>query len=265
MAFGRKKQRKEPSKKLTKHGKRGADKVEGVEKRCRAGSCAYSEVMEASRFRAEATQGTGACSSATWHCRSALYDSFELESFSHKLGRSLAQERLRSDAASSSWQTFGRRSYRAPPVWHSRRHAGTVISCFPSCFPKRTPTIQLGKRKGPSLHGAFHVVAKLARRGCHVIARIPTCTVARIGGQVQTHHHYHHHVHQVTHERAIEGHNNHGNNVHTPLEPKQFVGPPPLFHLDEPTFDLTPHSLNAYLPLHEMEMSHPTPSIKYQP
>ncbi|MCO5573188.1 hypothetical protein L7F22_026955 [Adiantum nelumboides] len=261
MAFGRRRPQKEPSKKkLSKLAKRGAVPAEAGEKRCRAGSCAYTEVS------AEATQGTGACSSACRH--SALYDSFELDSFSHKLGRSLAQERLRPDLASSSSQSSGRRSYRAPPLWHSRRHAGTPISCFPSCFSKRTPTIQLGKRKGPSLHAAFHVVAKLARSGCHLLAGIPTSAPHRcLGGQVQqTHHHYHHHVHQVTVERPLPEHA-HGNKVvNAAQELNPTLGPLPLFHIDEPTFGLSPRALNGYHPLQVMEMDHHhSTSIKYQP
>lgn len=134
---------------------------------CRkAGACAYAAVVEASRFRAEATrrqqrrrpllQREGARSG--WDCDSSLYDSFELNAFSNELGHCLAEE-LRCNEATARAPLLA-----APtPPSMSRRGTGCnpqlkLPTCFPiprnilpSCFGGERPRpIQLGKRKKPS-------------------------------------------------------------------------------------------------------------------
>lgn len=296
LAFGRRKHEELPSK-LKKLAKR----EEGA-KTCRAGACPYAAVLEATQFRAEATRkgkakqkGAGAWASSD--CDSSLYDSFELDSFSSKLGHCLAAERLHVDAAhqkSDMAQYSWRQRSHVAPRWHSRRHS---ISCcpftFPSCFPKRTPTIQLGKRKKPSLHHALHVIAKVARRGCHVIAALPACTthgnVQQPQRIPQTQLHYHHHIHQYNVQRpAIEARNCEDGDPDDREEHDRMANEAcdcdcdrsdrdrDWEHIDSrgherslgkaapqlllPTPFLSPHTL-AYLPLQEMD--HHLTSIKY--
>ncbi|KAH7314822.1 hypothetical protein KP509_21G022200 [Ceratopteris richardii] len=272
MVFGRKKRQqhhehvkeKEHTRKKKKmFGKRSAavaisDSGQGMP--CKAGhSCVYPAAAEACLFRAEvaaaateaaAPQGRRSTSrrSSPWDCQSSLYDSFELGSFSQKLGRSLAEERLR----------FGSRRRAPVPTTAQWPPRSRRAACFPSCFPKRTPTIQLGKRKVPSLLSAFHVLGRLARSSCHAITKAPIHPSRLPQAE---YHLYHHHIHHVTtHERPDQ--ELHGDvDCVTGFEESCGYGYRSI-HSEDSAFDLDSRSVD-YLPLQGRDDHHMI-SIKYQ-
>lgn len=271
LAFGRRKL-EEKQCELPSKSRKLAQRAE-CEQTCRAGACGYAAVVEASRFRAEATQKKKSCAAEVLlssDLDTSLYDSFELDTFSSKLGHCLAEERRHAHVARQKSDLAFR--------WHPRRHSSRrrlSISCcagkFPSCFPKRTNTIQLGKRKS-SLQSALHVIAKVARRGCHVIAAIPTCTnhashVEQPKKLQQIHHHYHHHLQHYTLQMPMEAQNHnevsHNSRDDASRAPYEAYGSICNSHYDNPNqHEVIPsiHTL-PYLPLEHLDQHFI--SIKY--
>lgn len=193
------------------------------------GSCNYAAVQEAARFRAEALGGGRPCgeegffdrkmkrsrmassSSGAWDCGSALYDSFELDSFSNQFGRRLVESDDRSHLPLLG--SPRERKQSCLPFLSIPGNIFPISSCFQSsnscaimAFP---PEFLREKMKAAQFRKAFRKLLKTAAAAkfCFNFDCYPRSFIVCENNDdprrpkrkyEHLHHHFHHHVHHYS-------------------------------------------------------------------